>query len=196
MEELGGVAGAPLCEESSETKGCPVRFSMCSWGTWMVAVAARCWGRVGFPEARTAVSRRQHERGIGAEDVLIDVGFVGDDEPEAAQEGGNRGGMGVSDHPGVDHGGGHEYDGGGAEQVLALAHGHVSGDLLDAVGGETRGVGRLFPAHQLVVGECLGGVEHQSCGLWIVVQHGQCMEVEDECFTGGGEGGGDWPKCR
>ena len=97
------------------------------------------------------VEAAEHEGGVGAEDVLIDVRFVGDDEAEAPEEGGNGGGMGAADHPGVDHIGGHEYDGGGAEQVLALAHGHVAGDLLDGVGGESRGLGGLFPAHELVV---------------------------------------------
>ena len=99
--------------------------------------------------------------------------------------------MGAPEEPGVDHIGGHDDDGSGGKELLSLADGDVAGDLFDAVGGESGGGRGLFPAEELVIGEGLGGVEDEGCGMGIVVEHGEGVEVEYQGLARCGGGGDD-----
>ena len=115
-----------------------------------IAVPLLACGRVQAPE---------HEGCVGPEDVLMDVGPVGDSDSEVGQEPGLCCTASCSDEPCVDLAGGYEGDGGPLKELLPSAHWRVPSDLLDGRGVHVGCVCCLLPAGELVVGQGLGGVE-------------------------------------
>ena len=122
----------------------------------------------------------------GAEDAIIDVGFVENEHPQAVTESSHTRPVEIRHEPRVQHIGRHDEDLVFGQQGFARGHRRVSvehGDL------QFERSERRLPLGELVVAQRLHGIEGEDTGLPVAEQDLQRAGHENEALAGGGRRG-------